>query len=200
MLGHHAVERFDVLQGAPHQHGIRDALTVIGEDPNPSSGLSHRPEFGELAATESHRDGTNRVDIAKASAPPQVPHLLYDTSGVGDRVGVGHRMDRGEATNSRGRRSGGNSLGVLAAGFSQMRMQIDQAWECNEPEGIDHLGIGVCPRRGVGPYCSNESVSEEDVLSFAAEDAGAFDQEARLRTIARHCAPPSAESLPPSKR
>ena len=127
VLGDDAVERLDVLQRATHQHRVGDALAVVGEDPDPGGGVGHRTELGEPLAAEPDGDRADREDVAVPGLAAQPPHLLDDTGGVGDRVGVGHRVHRGEAAERRGLGAGLDGLGVLAAGLAQVGVQVDQA-------------------------------------------------------------------------
>ena len=55
VLGHDAVEGLDVLEGAPHQDGVGDALAVVGEHPDAGGRLGHGTELGELAARRGRR-------------------------------------------------------------------------------------------------------------------------------------------------
>ena len=53
--------------------------------------------------------------------------LLHDTGGVGDGAGVGHGVHGGEAAARGGGAARGDGLGVLASGFAQVGVQVDQA-------------------------------------------------------------------------
>ena len=55
VLGHHAVERLDVFQGAAHQDGIMDADAVVGEHADLGAGVRHGAEFGQLLARRGPR-------------------------------------------------------------------------------------------------------------------------------------------------
>ena len=83
------------------------------------------------AQPDGHR--ADRVDVAVAGLAAQPPDLLDDAGGVGDRLGVGHRVHGGEAAECRGRRTALDGLGVLAAGLAQMGVQVDQAGQRDEP-------------------------------------------------------------------
>ena len=103
VLGDDAVERLDVLQRPAHQHGVGDALAVVGEHPDPGGGVGHRAELGEPLARQPDRDRADRVRRrTQPASPAEPPDLLDDAGGVRDRVGVGHRVHRGEAAERRG--------------------------------------------------------------------------------------------------
>ncbi len=97
VLGNHAAERFDVLQGPPHQHRVRNASAIVGEHPDPRGGVRHGAELGKLTALKADRNRADRLHVAVSRLPAEAPDLLDDAGGVGDRVGVGHRVDGGEA-------------------------------------------------------------------------------------------------------
>ena len=127
VLGDDAVERLHVLQRPAHHHRVAHALPVVGEDPDPGGGVGHRAELGQLLAAQPDGHRPDRVDVAVAGLAAQPPDLLDDAGGVGDRLGVGHRVHGGEAA-QRGRLGAGlDGLGVLAAGLAQVGVQVDQA-------------------------------------------------------------------------
>ena len=97
VLRDHAVEGLHVLQRAPHQVRVGDALAVVGEDPHPGGGVGHRAELGQPLAGQAHGDRADREDVAVPGLAAQAPDLLDHTGGVGDRVGVGHGVHGGEA-------------------------------------------------------------------------------------------------------
>ncbi len=114
-----------------------DALPVVGEHPDPGGRVRHRAEFGELAAAEPGRYRAHRMHVAVPGLPAEPPDLLDHASGVGDRLGVRHRVNRGEPS-ERGRRcSAGDGLGVFPARLAQVRVQVDQARQRDQPVGVD---------------------------------------------------------------
>jgi hypothetical protein len=170
VLGHDTVEGLDVLQCASHEHRVGDAYAVVGEHPDPCRRVRHRAELGQALTCQSDRDRSDRSDVDVAGSLPEVEHLLDDTGRVGDRVGVGHRVDRGEATECSGAGAGRHGLGVLAAGLTQVGVQVDQAGQGDEPVGVDgHRILGR--RTGVGDH----PVLEDQVLRLTAEDTSALD-------------------------
>ena len=152
VLGDHAVERLDVLQRPPHQDGVADAVAVVGEDPHPGGGVGHRAELGELLPGQPDGDRTDRVDVAVAALAPEPPDLLDDAGGVGDRIGVRHRVDGGEAAHGGRLGAGEHGLGILAAGLAQVGVQVDQARQHDQPGRVDDLVVATRPsRRRAGP-------------------------------------------------
>ena len=173
VLGDDAVERLDVLQRASHQDRVADALAVVGEDPHPGGGVCHRAQLGELLALEADGDGADGVDVAVAGLPAQPPDLLDDARGVGDRLGVGHRVDGGEAAHRGGLGAGLDGLGVLATGLAQVGVQVDEAGEGHETGAVDDLGLGGVE---VGADRLHEAAVEQQVGRAAAEDGDGSDQ------------------------
>ena len=173
MLGDHAVERLDVLQRPPHQHGVADAVAVVGEHPDPGGRVGHRAELGEPLALQPDGDRADRVDVAVARLAAEPPDLLDDAGGVGDRVGVGHRVHRGEAA-QRGRAGAGlDGLGVLAAGLAQVGVQVDQAGQRDQARRVDRPRRPCRRRRDRLPICGDHAVARAaGRLGLAAEDRG----------------------------
>jgi hypothetical protein len=143
VLGDHAVEGLDVLERPAHQHGVADAPAVVGEHPDPRRGVGHRSELGEALPRQPHGDRADRTDVAVAGLPPEPPDLLDHAGGVGDRLGVGHRVDGGEAAEGRGAGAALHGLGVLAARLAQVGVQVDQPRQGDEAVGVDDLCVPV---------------------------------------------------------
>ncbi len=174
VLGDHAAERLDVLQRPPHQHRVGHAAAIVGEDPHPRGRVRHRAELGELAAVQAGRYGADRLHVAVARLPAEAPDLLDDAGGVGDRVGVGHRVHGGEAAERGGLRAGAHRLGVLAAGLAQMSVQVDEAGQ------RDQAGARPAPGRPrrlrPGPASGDQAVRQDQVSHSAAGQLRALDQ------------------------
>ena len=81
------------------------------------------------------------MHIDQADLLTAVPHVVGDHRAVGDRVGVGHREYRGVATQSRCGRTGFDVLGVFAAGFAQMGVQVDEAGQQDLAAGVEDVGV-----------------------------------------------------------
>ena len=126
----------------------RHALAVVGEHPDPGRGVGHRAELGEPLARQPDGDRADREDVAVAGLAAQPPDLLDDAGGVGDRVGVGHRVHGGEAAQRRGLGAGLDGLGVLAARLAQVGVQVDQAGQRDQAVGVDDLGAASASSAG----------------------------------------------------
>ena len=127
VLGDDAVEGLHVLQRAAHERRVADALPVVGEDPHAGGGVGHRAELGQPLALQPDGHRPDRDDVDQAGLLAEPPDLLDDAGGVGDRVGVGHGVHRGEPAERRGAAAGLDRLGVLPAGLAQVGVQVDQA-------------------------------------------------------------------------
>ena len=168
-----AVEGLHVLQRAPHQVRVGDALAVVGEDPHAGRGVGHRAELGQPLAGQAHGDRADREHVAVPGLAAQPPDLLDHAGGVGDRVGVGHGVHGGEAAEGGGPGAGVDGLGVLAARLAQVGVQVDQARQGDQAAGVDHHGPGD---RAQGPGVGDDAVAQEEVLRVTAQDARVLDQ------------------------
>ena len=83
----------------------------------------------------------DRVHVDQPDLLAAVPDVVGDHRAVGHRIGVGHREDRGVTTQCRCRRTGFDVLGVLAAGFAQMGVQIDEAGQQHLAGRVDDVGV-----------------------------------------------------------
>ena len=173
VLGDDDVERRGVLQRAAHDQRVVDALPVVAEHPHLRAARGHRAELGELRALQPDGDRADRDDVHQGGVAPEPPHLLDHPGGVGDRVGVGHRVHGGEAAERRGARAGRDGLGVLPARLAQVRVQVDQARQRDQPGGVDDLGTGH--REAVADR-GDTAVLHQDVGGVLAVGAGALDQ------------------------
>ena len=204
MLGDHAVEGLDVLQCPAHEHGVPDAVPVVGEDPDARRRVRHCAQLREPLAAQADRDRTDRCDVAPARLSAQPPDLLDHSRRVGDGIGVGHRVDRGIAPQ---RGAGGaalDRLGVLATWLAQVRVQVDQPGKRDQPVGVDHLGCsGVAG--GLSAGGDDRLAIEQKIGRRAAEGGGTLDQVRAHASTSRPAVPAGtvpvkAGSLPPSSR
>jgi hypothetical protein len=174
VLRDRAAERLHVLERAAHQGGVPDAVAVVGEHPYARRRVRHRAQLGELGPLPADRDRADRVDIGVPGLAAEAPDLLDDTGGVGDRIGVGHREHRGEPAERRGPGAGEDGLGVLATGLPQVRVQVDETRQRDQPLRIDGPGVGR--RLEVGADGNDLAVVDQQVRHLTAQDLGAGDQ------------------------
>ena len=100
------------------------------------------PISASFAALEADGDRADGVHVDQPDLATAAPDVLDDHRGVGHRVGVRHREDRGVAPERRGGRAGVDGLGLLAAGLAQVGVQVDQPGQGDQPVGVDGL-VGV---------------------------------------------------------
>ena len=137
-----------------------------------------------------HRDLRPVAGLARHRAqgqtrqPVTLEHALGGLGGVGDRAGVGHGEDGGEAAGRGGRGPGPHRLRVLATGLAQVRVQVDEPRQEGQPVGVD--ARGALPRGGLGPDGGDDAVPDEDVGGLATEHGCAGDQQVA------HACPPSS--------
>jgi hypothetical protein len=199
VLGDDPVERLDVLQRPAHQHGVGDALAVVGEHADPGGRVGHRAQLGQPLAAQADGDRAYREHVAVPGLAAQPPDLLHHAGGVGDRVGVGHRVHGGEPAQRGGQRPGLHGLGVLAAGLAQVGVQVHQAGQRHQAVGVELGGRARSSGGRARRDLPDHSVLDADVARLAAEDPGSPDQ------VLAHCcasssSAPTAGSLPPSSR
>ncbi len=165
VLGDDAVEGLDVFQRPPHEPGVTDASPVVGEDPHAGGAVGHRPELGHLLTAESDGDRTDWSDVAVPRLPTESPHLLDDARRVGDRIGVGHRVHRGEPAESSGEGACLDGLGVLPTGFAQVGVQVHQAGQQHRASA---LVDPAAPLRQTGPDLGDAAVDQTHVGGLLA--------------------------------
>ncbi len=144
-------------------------LPVVGEDPHPRRRVGHRAELGQPLARQPDGDGADRAHVAVPGLPAEPPDLLDHAGGVGDRVGVGHRVHGGEAAQRRGRRAGLDRLGVLPARLAQVGVQVDQPGQRDQAVGVDDLGAGPAQ---TGADLGDHAVLEQEVARRHRPAAG----------------------------
>src|SRR5215469_8471233 len=173
VLRNHAAERLDVLQCPTHQHRVRHAAAIVREDPDPGRRVRHGAELGKLTALKADRDRADRLYVAVARLPAEAPDLLDDACSVGDRVGIGHRVDGGEAA-ERGRLGAGpHGLSVLPARLAQVRVQVHEAGQRNQAGGVQDLRAGGAQ---AAPGLGDQSVRKDQVSDSAAHQLRALDE------------------------
>ena len=186
VLGDDAAEGLDVLERAPHDAGVVDAVAVVGEDPHGRPRARHETELGELGAVEALGHGAHRHHLGQAAGTAEVEHPLGGFGRVGDGARVGHREDGGVAARCRGRGPGGDGLGVLAAGLAQVHVEVDEARQGDETVGVEHLDVAARAHRA---DLADDAVLDEQVGGVGAEQAGATDQQAAHRAAPSVTAP-----------
>ena len=164
VLRDNSVEGSYVLQSPPHQPGVRHTSAVVGEHPHTGPGSGHQPQFRQLRTLQALADRTNWHYLSEAIAPTEFGHVLGGLCRVGDRCGVRHGQHRGIAAPGRGRRAACHRFGVLAARLAEMTVQVDQAWQGDQPFGIESLDV----RPGLGRI-GQDAVAQQQVCAAAAD-------------------------------
>ncbi len=123
VLGEDDAERAGGLERLPHHDGVLDAGSVVGEEPNSKRGHLGKGRHPFPGAPQGDRPRDRDVG---AGTPAEFQHVAHGRSRVGRRLGVRHRDDGG-VTAERGRaRPGLDGLRLLAAGFAQVRVDVDE--------------------------------------------------------------------------
>ena len=85
------------------------------------------PISASRSPAEADGDRADRVDVDQPDLAAPPPDVLDDDGRVLGRGRVRHREDRGVAAEGGRGRPGGDRLGLLAPGFAQVGVQVDQA-------------------------------------------------------------------------
>jgi hypothetical protein len=193
VLRDNAVERTYVLQGTPHQSGVRHTAAVVGEDPDTGRGTGHQPELRQLRTLQALAHRTDRHNLNKTIPSAKFGYVFGGLRRIRDRCGVRHGQDRRVATPGGGGRAARHRFGVLAARLAEMGVQVDQAWQGDQTVGIESLGVRSGCRR-VG----QDTIPHQQVASAAAELVGARDQDVGHPGVSRAVGG-GVSSAPPSK-
>ena len=130
----------------------------------PAPGPRRRPSRRARPAARPRSPTVTAPTGCTSTSPasrPRRQHLLDDAGGVGDRVGVGHREDRGEAAEGGGGRAGRDGLGVLAAGLAQVGVQVDEAGQQRPGPSASRTSA---PGRGrARPDLGDDAVADQEV-------------------------------------
>ena len=124
VLGQRDAEALGVVEGTSHERAVLHAGAVVGEERD--------AERGQLAsgaralAGPTDGDGAGHGDLGHA-ADAEGEHLRRHAGRVDGWLRVGHGHD-GRVAPERGRPGSGlDRLGLLAAGLTQVGVQVDQA-------------------------------------------------------------------------
>src|SRR5699024_1063828 len=151
-------------------------------------GFRHRPDLGESFPAEPDGDGTDRAHLTPARIGPAAPDLLHHAGGVRDGLGVRHRVHAREPARGRGPGSARDGLRILPAGFAQVGVQVDEAGQRDEPDGVDDLGAA---RSKPGTDRGDRAAVDADVHRFPAEWAALADEVSGHRRVLSAGAPAS---------
>src|SRR5436190_14408691 len=124
MIHYWQVEHFRVLEGAPHQLIVLDAVTVISDSNH--AGLFERSDRGQFFSRNVLRDRAGNENIHHAFGARAFTNQSDSARVVYGRRGVRHADQRSESASSRGRGSRGDSFLRRLARLAQMNVKIDQ--------------------------------------------------------------------------
>src|SRR5690606_10146201 len=126
--------------------------------------------------------GPDRADVGVPRLAAAPPDLFDDPRGIGDRLGVGHRVHRGETAAGGGQGPRLDGLGVLAPRFAQVGVQVDQPGQGDQAVRVeDPRPDRLQPR----PRLGDHTVAQEQIRRLLAEHPGTGDQD----RFATHASP-----------
>ena len=85
MLGDDPVKGLHIFKCPAHDGSIVNTLSIIAEHPNLRRRRRHCTEFGQLLPAQTYRHRSYWKNIHQAGCFPEMPHLLDNTRGVGNR-------------------------------------------------------------------------------------------------------------------
>ena len=204
VLGDDAVEGLDVLQRPAHQHRVGHAPAVVGEHPHPGRRVGHRAELGQPLPGQPDGDRADRPHVAVARLPAEPPDLLDHAGGVGDRVGVGHRVHGGEAAERRRRVPVSTVSASSRPGSRRWVCRSTRPGSATRPSASTTSAPRPGQRRPAAPISAIRPVGQEQVGRVAARAARALDQDVACSrgviAFAGVGRVPMAGSRPPSSR
>ncbi len=158
-----------VLEGAPHHLRVGDAVAVVGEDAHAE--VVQLAERRELHARAALGDAPGDVHLAR-DPPASFEHSLHHGRVVERRIGVRHAHDRRATAERRGASTTFHRLGVLAARFPEVHLQVDEPRRDDASLRVEH----GCP----GARCE----AAADLADHAVDDAhvGPFVLRSRRRS------------------
>ena len=172
-----AGQRMGVLERAPHDAGVGDTSTVVGEDAD-TEGVE-LPHRRELPAATTLGDAARRHHVARRLAACG-EHGRDDGGVVERRLRVRHGDDGGEASESGGAGAGFDRLRLFVAGLAQVGVQVDEAGHDEAPGGVEYGRAFDTPAHGGDDAALDEDV--RDPVAGRVDDASAFDHEL-VRTV-----------------
>ena len=139
MVDHREVVLRGVFQDPAHDLARRNRHAVIAQ--SDGSGLAQQREVGQLLPLLAKRRGGDRPDPSAAGGGRLLEHEPGHRRLVIDRIGVGHAGDGTEATCGCRACARGNRLRLLAPGFAEVHVDIDEARGDEQVCGFDLLGV-----------------------------------------------------------
>ena len=186
VLGDDSVEGLRVFERPAHEHGVGNAFSVVGEVADLGVRGGHGPELGQVLALQPGGNGAHGAHV-HVSGDLSKAHDLFDDAGrILDGRRVGHGVDAGVAARGRGLRTGQDGLGVLQAGFAQMRVRIHEPGQNDEAGGVHDRRV----RRGnlVARHRGDHAVEHVDVHDVFAQQPRALENVLAHAEISSPCA------------
>ena len=135
MAGDKQVEVARIFQRAAEKVGIGHGIAVIGDHDRTLA--VHVGYIGQLLSGAAFGDATRCPDRDGRLFAGQGVDKADQAACIDRRIGIGHGNDAGESTTHGGTRAGGYGLLVLASGFAQVNMHIEEAGEKDLARAID---------------------------------------------------------------
>ena len=140
MAGHEKVEVPGVFQGAAEKVGVGHRVAVIGDHDRPL--LLHVGDVGQLLAGTALGDTAGSPDRHGRLLAGQGADVADEPAAIDRRVGIGHGDDAGKAAPSGGPSPAPNRFLVLAPGFAQMHVHVEESGQEDFSGAVDGFGPG----------------------------------------------------------
>src|SRR4029079_12232078 len=165
-------------------------VAVVGKEPDPGGG--ELTERRQRCALTIHRDAPGRVHVAQPGPPALGAHELDDRQRILRGFRVRHRHDRSEPTERRGATSRLDGLRLLATGFTQMDVEVDEPGGHDATAGVQR-DVSIDGRTNV----DDPAVLDRHVGALLAR---LVEHRATVNRQPAHAASPPRSAPEPSRR
>jgi len=125
VLRHRDAQPLRVLECSTHEQRVLDAVSVVGEEPDPD--LRQLSEGCQLVSCSTNCDRSGRVNVAQSGELSLTADEVDNAHAILSRVGVGHCYDCRIPAKRSSPRASLDRLCFLLARLTQVCMQVDEA-------------------------------------------------------------------------
>ncbi len=138
--------------------------------------MGHGGQVGELLALAAGGDGSDDVDSAEVGLLGVVGDEADHLGGVDAGSGVGHDSDGSKSAADGSPRTGEDGLGLLAAGLTDLHVQVNLAGSYQQALGFDSdvCGSGDLAKGGYS-IVLNEQVGRDSGAASGVDSSAVFD-------------------------
>jgi len=168
-------EHVRILERVPHHRGAFHRTAIVGKgDRSGPHQLGHLGDLLALALFGHRRNGKHLDELLLSAFFEKTHHLLF----VAGRFSVGHGADRRDPAGHGCRAAAFHGLLVLAAGFAQMNVHVDQAGHDHLAAQIEQLALII--GRQIGTHAGDAAIDDQEIQGLALA-AGQVEHLAALK-------------------